>query len=167
MAISKYVDKPARQSPLMAFMKSKARDSLHSLIHRYKALPSARELHCVDCNEPAFGYDHYLGYSLEHAFDVEPVCHKCDGKRRIQRGESMASGRQRGDKSPTWQRPLARGNVVIKPIGPMNKDRHFLSLRARRMSIAKNCIGPRHENGDFYSWMHYDPRSVNAISRKA
>jgi hypothetical protein len=48
-------------------------------------------LACVDCghlgNDRKHHYDHYLGYEIEHVFDVQAVCSKCHYKRSLERGE--------------------------------------------------------------------------------
>lgn len=49
--------------------------------------PHPNELPCVDCGhiwkpgERRHEYDHYLGYSAAHHYDVQSVCTKCHAKR--------------------------------------------------------------------------------------
>jgi len=61
-------------------------------------LPNPNELACTDCghigNDKRHEYDHYLGYSEEHFFDVEPLCSRCHIHRAFTRGEI----RQKRDK---------------------------------------------------------------------
>ena len=55
--------------------------------------PHPNSLPCVDCGhawtagERRHEYDHHLGYSAEHHYDVEAVCTTCHGKRSSARGE--------------------------------------------------------------------------------
>lgn len=44
-------------------------------------MPPARDSICTDCPRQAAEYDHYLGYSKEHRYDVQPVCKSCHVKR--------------------------------------------------------------------------------------
>ncbi len=50
--------------------------------------PHPNGLPCADCGhtwkpgERRHEYDHYLGYSADHHYDVEPVCTTCHAKRR-------------------------------------------------------------------------------------
>lgn len=45
---------------------------------------------CVDCghtgNDRRHEYDHYLGYSSQHHYDVEAVCTRCHHAREMKRG---------------------------------------------------------------------------------
>lgn len=50
-------------------------------------LPRAKTLSCVDCDSPAEMYDHYKGYAKKFRLTVQPVCRKCDGKRRSENGQ--------------------------------------------------------------------------------
>lgn len=50
-------------------------------------LQSAKLERCFDCGGPAAQYDHAYGYALDMAFVVEPVCHRCHGRRSRERGE--------------------------------------------------------------------------------
>jgi hypothetical protein len=50
-------------------------------------LKSPKELPCADCQNQAVEYDHYLGYDLEHVFDVQAVCKSCHAKREFNRGK--------------------------------------------------------------------------------
>ena len=43
-------------------------------------IPRPDTLNCVDCDNPAKQYDHYLGYSDEHRMDVRPLCVPCHAK---------------------------------------------------------------------------------------
>lgn len=58
------------------------RKAINARIAVYKAVQSGKTLHistqtCIECNEQAEHYHHYLGYDKEHQLDVEPVCAKC------------------------------------------------------------------------------------------
>jgi hypothetical protein len=44
---------------------------------RRKRMPAASSLNCDHCGNPAKGYHHYMGYAVEHRFDVIPLCAKC------------------------------------------------------------------------------------------
>ena len=97
-------------------------------------LPNPRRLKCVDCGKRASEYDHYLGYSDEHALDVQAVCKSCHHKRAHRRGE-------------TNQRLLGQ-------VGPVMKDGHFKSCQARHGKDTNNRlsrirIGPRTKDGRF------------------
>lgn len=52
-------------------------------------LPKVKTLACLDCGAIAQEYDHYLGYSEVHWYDVEPVCTSCHGRRSAERGERV------------------------------------------------------------------------------
>lgn len=53
-----------------------ARQAIYQQVGRGKRQP-ARAFQCVDCENQASEYDHYLGYAHEHWYDVEPVCRRC------------------------------------------------------------------------------------------
>jgi hypothetical protein len=78
----------------MPYDPSKAR--AHRLVWlavRAGALPRPSALPCTDCGSvwtagrARHHYDHSLGYALEHALDVQPVCVSCHVKRGFARGE--------------------------------------------------------------------------------
>jgi len=52
-----------------------------------KKIPKARELDCIDCDNPAACYDHAKGYKGKNKYYVEPVCWKCHIKRGKKRKE--------------------------------------------------------------------------------
>jgi hypothetical protein len=66
--------------------KRRARRLVNSRVRRGKLAPAAT-LACVDCGGPAAEYDHHLGYSKQHAADVEAVCVSCHADRGVRRGE--------------------------------------------------------------------------------
>lgn len=66
--------------------KWKARWAVSNAV-RGERLPRVQTMACVDCGKPATRYDHYKGYAAENRLDVQPVCHRCDGVRKHQRGE--------------------------------------------------------------------------------
>lgn len=63
-------------------------------------LPNPNDLPCTDCghigNDKRHEYDHYLGYSKEHFFDVKPVCSRCHKHRARVRGEIKQKRDERG-----------------------------------------------------------------------
>jgi hypothetical protein len=60
---------------------------------KYGRLPAAKTQTCVDCGGPARQYDHYLGYTVEHALSVQPVCIACHERRSQARGEHYGPAR--------------------------------------------------------------------------
>lgn len=55
--------------------------------------PHPNTVACVDCGhvwktgERRHEYDHHLGYSAAHHYDVEAVCTRCQRRRSMKRGE--------------------------------------------------------------------------------
>jgi hypothetical protein len=58
--------------------KIKAWSELHKAIARNE-LPSAKELVCRWCEQPASEYHHYKGYSKDNWLSVIPLCTDCHG----------------------------------------------------------------------------------------
>lgn len=44
---------------------------------RFKRIPKASELTCVNCGDQAKEYHHHLGYDWENRYNVIPVCKQC------------------------------------------------------------------------------------------
>ena len=68
--------------------KEKARHAVGYAL-RTGELPHPNTIACTDCGhlwpDRRHEYDHYLGYSLEHHLDVEPVCTLCHADREKSR----------------------------------------------------------------------------------
>ena len=58
-----------------------------ALAIKHNDIPAAKQMSCLDCGEPAVMYDHYAGYEESCFYKVQPVCRKCDGRRRSQNGQ--------------------------------------------------------------------------------
>ena len=71
--------------PVYAPEKNKAREAVYKAISM-GILPALKDCFCMDCGGIATMYDHYLGYAPEHFISVQPICSKCDGKRRSATG---------------------------------------------------------------------------------
>lgn len=63
--------------------------------------PHPNTLPCADCGhiwkpgDQRHQYDHYLGYSSNHHYDVEVVCSSCNFKRELKRGEIFRDSKGR------------------------------------------------------------------------
>jgi hypothetical protein len=73
--------------------KRQARRRINVLV-RSGRLARPNSLPCFDCGhvckkpvDKRHEYDHYLGYSREHHYDVQAVCTNCHAKRAVARGE--------------------------------------------------------------------------------
>ena len=78
----------------------RAREALNEAVRRGR-LSRAAQCICVDCGNPAAAYDHHEGY--DKPLTVQPVCHKCHGRRSRERGE------HKGKRGPT---PKAGGRML-------------------------------------------------------
>lgn len=75
-------------------VKGRARTALNRRVSS-GMLPRPDSLACRDCGDPAHEYDHPRGYDGAAAYDVEPVCRTCHGRRTRLRGEAFSPYRGR------------------------------------------------------------------------
>lgn len=74
--------------------------------------PDPNSLPCVDCghvgSDRRHEYDHHLGYSAEHHYDVEPVCTLCHAAR---------DGKKANQTHCIHGHEFTSENTIIKPNG--------------------------------------------------
>jgi hypothetical protein len=83
----------AKSSAKLYPERRRARERVKDAIRAGVILP-AKDHKCHDCPDRAVSYDHYEGYS--EALKIQPVCHKCHGRRSRERGEHKKENSRRG-----------------------------------------------------------------------
>lgn len=110
----KWTDRPGpRPNQPRAGDKIQARQRINVEV-RSGRRPHPNSLPCSDCGhiwregEPRHSYDHYLGYSAQHHYDVQPVCSVCHATR---------DSKKKAQTNCIHGHPFTPENTLIRPNG--------------------------------------------------